>query len=199
MLTPKMLHTRYGRTFITFDQDEISGSYLLTFKNKETDGIHPNERHGWGFDGDGHPILSKHRALNLLSRAFVREEDGSLSYSVNLPKPIASGRFKGCYRGRDIISMFIPEGINARFKAKDKTTDVIIENGKVVKGVLDDQFFGTKSGFSLLLSCIGSGGMRDISGTDDEHPFPRRVRGTHRVRLFPRHLRHLVQGPARIL
>ncbi len=147
MLTPQqMLHTRYGRTFITFDQDEISGSYLLTFKNKETDGIHPNERHGWGFDGDGHPILSKHRALNLLSRAFVREEDGSLSYSVSLPKPIASGRFKGCYRGRDIISMFIPEGINARFKAKDKTTDVIIENGKVVEGVLDDQFFGTKSG-----------------------------------------------------
>ncbi len=147
MLTPQqMLHTRYGRTFITFDQDEISGSYLLTFKSKGSEGIHPNQRNGWGFDNDGHPILSKHRAMNLLSRAFIRESDGNISYPLSLPSPIASGEFKGCYRGRDIVSMFIPEGINARFKAKDKTTDVVIEDGKVIEGVLDDQFFGTKSG-----------------------------------------------------
>ena len=144
MPSHQMLHTRYGRTFITFDQDEISGSYLLTFKNKETDGIHPDERDGWGFDEDGYPILSRQRTINLLSRAFVRVGDG-IDYPTNLPAPISSGRFKGCYRGRDIISLFIPDGIHARFKANDKS-DVVIQDGVVVSGVLDENFFGTKSG-----------------------------------------------------
>ena len=146
MPSHQMLHTRYGRTFITFDQDEISGSYLLTFKNKEAgSGIHPDERSGWGFDADGHPILSRHRALNLLSRAFVRNEEG-IDYMTMLPKPISRGDFKGCYRGRDIVSMFIPDGINARYTARDKETAVVIEDGVVKEGVLDEKFFGTKAG-----------------------------------------------------
>lgn len=144
MPSHQMLHTRYGRTFITFDQDEISGSYLLTFRNKETEGIHPDERDGWGFDGEGYPILSRQRATNLLSRAFART-DGGIEYATNLPAPISKGRFKGCYRGRDIVSLFIPEGIHARFKAKDES-DVVIQDGVVKSGVLDENFFGTKEG-----------------------------------------------------
>jgi len=168
MPSHQMLHTRYGRTFLTFDQDEISGSYLLTFRNieivtrppepdkkKEPEkwekwskwqpGIHPDKRSGWGFDEDGHPILSRNRVLNLLSRAFTRTDDG-LDYMTQLPNPISKGPYKGCYRGRDIVSMFIPDGINAEYKAKDRETDVVIEDGIVKKGVLDEKFFGTKSG-----------------------------------------------------
>ena len=144
MPSQQMLHTRYGRTFITFDQDEISGSYLLTFKNKETSGIHPDDRDGWGFDDDGYPILSRDRTIALMSRAFVRGEEG-IEYLTDLPKAINQGKYKGCYRGRDIVSMFIPDGIHARYKAKDKT-DVVIQDGVVKEGVLDEKFFGTKSG-----------------------------------------------------
>lgn len=141
----QMLHTRYGRTFLTFDQDEISGGYLLTFKNEPEAGTHPEERNGWGFDEDGYPILSKARVLNILQAAFSRDGKGSLTYRTRFPAAITTGRFKGCYRGRDIISMFLPPGINARYKNRTGQ-EIVIKNSVIGPGALDDKFFGTKAG-----------------------------------------------------
>lgn len=156
-----MLHSRYGRMFLTFDQDEISGSYLLSFRNKDKAGTPPGietkestdndgktytwevNNQGVGFDDGGQPLFSKSKAMNLLSAAFSRSEQG-LTYMTKLPKPIT---YKGqeCYRGIDIMSMFIPDGIHAEFK--DKAGDnVRIEDGQIIEGVLDENAFGTKAG-----------------------------------------------------
>ena len=160
-IAPQMLHSRYGRLFLTFDQDEISGSYLLTFRNTEKAGTpvgietkHSVDENGnkysWtvnnnglGFDDNGQALFSKHRALNLLQMAFSRSEEG-LTYATKLPKPI---KYKGeeCYRGMDIMSVFIPDGIHAEFKDK-RGGKVRIEDGKIIEGVLDANAFGTKGG-----------------------------------------------------
>ncbi len=130
MLTPKHVITpRYGGPLIALTKDYITALFLLTL---------PWTR------------LTKEQAMDLLYAAGI----------TKLPEPDEDG----LYRGRDIFSMLLPEDLNIRFvsrlgkylvetglvqkgaKKAVVSPITVIENGKLIKGVIDKAAVGTEKG-----------------------------------------------------
>lgn len=93
--------------------------------------------------------FSESEAAELLARG---------GYNGEIPKSN-----KGKIDGKDIFSVFIPENINLKFKAKSGG-EVIIEKGLMVKGAIDDASIGALSGKVLdeILRKHGPWGAREF-------------------------------------
>jgi len=118
----QLISLRYGLSIIGCTQDAISGNYLLTKKAS----------------------LSREEAIDLL--AAVGLNDFS-----KLPR-------KSAVSGKEVFSVLMPDDFNYsghsrlcdRSKDKcDKDTHVVIENGKLVAGVIDRNSVGEESGLML--------------------------------------------------
>jgi DNA-directed RNA polymerase subunit A' len=119
----QILSPRFGGPIIGGIHDHISGAYILT--RKET--------------------------------LFTREEAQQLLYAVGitdcLPEPVVSDG-KEYYTGKGIFSLLLPKDLNLIYKAKmpevsdngEADTTVVIENGKLVQGVMDEKSFGAFAG-----------------------------------------------------
>lgn len=80
--------------------------------------------------------LDKDEATFLLSLGGIRE----------LPKEAKGGK----YRGKDIFSMFLPEGLSYEFtKRKEK---FVIKNGRLVEGVVTKSIIGQGSGLFVTIA-----------------------------------------------
>ena len=118
----QLVSLRYGLSIIGCTQDAISGNYLLT---KDA-------------------ILKREDAIDLLAAV------GLMEFS-KLPR-------KAMISGKEIFSVLLPEDFNFeghsrlcdRSKDKcDKETHVVIENGKLLTGVMDRNSLGEESGLML--------------------------------------------------
>ncbi|MEK6982953.1 MAG: DNA-directed RNA polymerase subunit A' [Nanoarchaeota archaeon] len=118
----QLISLRYGLSIIGCTQDAISGNYLLTKTNS----------------------IKREEAIDLLSAVGVTD------YS-KLPR-------KGMIMGKEIFSVLIPDDFNYtghsrkcdRSKEKcDKDTHVVIENGKLISGIMDRNSIGEESGLML--------------------------------------------------
>ncbi len=80
------------------------------------------------------------------------------SYRGELPK--SSG---GKIDGKKIFSLFIPKGINAKFKGKGNQ-EVLVKNGELIRGTIDDRAIGAMSGRLLeeILRKAGPSGVKDF-------------------------------------
>jgi len=114
MLVEKNIRSpRYGGPVMGGAQDYISGAYLLTKKDT---------------------VLTRAQAAQILARAGI---------AVDLDKKE--------YSGKEVFSFALPEGLNMEFRSTAKKADdckgrdcplddyVVIENGKLLKGVIDSQ------------------------------------------------------------
>ncbi len=65
--------------------------------------------------------------------------------------------------GKELFSVFVPDNINIKFKSRDGN-DVIIKDGKLVKGVIDDRAVGAMGGILLeeVLRRGGTNAARDF-------------------------------------
>lgn len=124
----QMLSPRFGGPIIGGIHDHITGSYLLT--KEETK-------------------IEKKEAAQMIY---------SIGYYGKLPEPIKEGE-KEYFTGKQIFSLCLPEGFNIKYKAKvcrrcevcteeDCPHDafVVIENGRLLKGVIDEKGFGAFAG-----------------------------------------------------
>ncbi len=115
---------RFGGPIIGCLHDHVTGCYLLTMKDRK---------------------FSKEEAQQLLMAAGVKIDDGKEEWT-----------------GKEVFSMLIPSGINLRYKAKvcNKCSEckgencpydayVVIKDGKLIKGVIDDKSIGAFSGILL--------------------------------------------------
>jgi DNA-directed RNA polymerase beta' subunit len=138
----QIFHSRYGRPTIASDQDETSGAYLLTYKNKELAGTF-DETKGIGYTEDGIVYLTKRKLVELLGLTFTRDDVGNMEYVKNLPSPDL-GEY---YTGHAIVSHFIPEGINCEWDDAEGNP-CLIRNGVLEYGALDSK--GVKNGGMVL-------------------------------------------------
>ncbi|MEM5868521.1 MAG: DNA-directed RNA polymerase subunit A' [Candidatus Aenigmatarchaeota archaeon] len=113
---------RYGKPVIALKHDHISGLYLLTKEKK----------------------LSKKEVTQLLLAAFGHE------YVLKMKDEIRE------MSGKELFSLILPSDLNIEFKsaAGVGTEDeiVVIKNGKLIKGVIDENAVGEQKG--KLLSKI---------------------------------------------
>lgn len=141
LVQTQMISPRYGLSIIGCTQDAISGNYLLTkgmkFKYKE--------------------------AVNILYRVGIKD-------FAKLPK-------KEWIDGKEIISVLLPDDFSFKGHSKLKPVkipkadekhdyNVIIENGKLISGVLDQANLGEGSGLLLrnLHQVYGPDKMIDFMG-----------------------------------
>ena len=124
----QIMSPRFGGPIIGAIHDHITALFLLTHNN---------------------PLISEDDTLHTTS--YIEFE--------KLPEPVIKNG-KKYYHGRDIFSLVLPEGLNIKFKshlcagAKDKCeyendpadTYVVITNGKLVHGTIDDEAVGPFSG-----------------------------------------------------
>ncbi len=80
--------------------------------------------------------LDRDEATYLLSLGGIRE----------LPKEAKGGK----YKGKDIFSMFLPEGINYEFTRKKEK--FVIKNGRLVEGVVTKSIIGQGSGLFVAIA-----------------------------------------------
>jgi len=124
----QMLSPRFGGPIIGGIHDHITGAYLLT--RKETK-------------------IEKKEAAQMIY---------ALGYYGKLPESIKEGG-KEYYTGKQIFSLCLPENFSIKYKAKvcrkcEVCTEeacpydafVVIENGKLLKGVIDEAGFGAFAG-----------------------------------------------------
>ncbi len=125
----QILSPRFGGPIIGGIHDHISGAYLFT--KKETK-------------------FRREEALQLLYIAKMYDE---------IKKLLKEKSEDGYYTGKQIFSLILPEDLNLRYKAKvckkcetcleeDCPYDafVVIKNGKLIKGVMDEKSFGAFAG-----------------------------------------------------
>src|SRR3990167_7143463 len=118
----QLVSLRYGLSIIGCTQDAISGNYLLTKDNS----------------------ISREEAIDLLSAV------GMTDFS-KLPR-------KAVVSGKDVFSVLMPEDFNYSGHSRscdrskdrcDRETHVVIENGRLVSGVMDRNSLGEESGLML--------------------------------------------------
>ncbi|MFQ5800703.1 MAG: DNA-directed RNA polymerase subunit A', partial [Candidatus Hydrothermarchaeales archaeon] len=124
----QILSPRFGGPIIGGIHDHITGTYLLTKKGSR----------------------------------FTKEEVSTLLYLVGykygLPEPVVEDG-KEYYEGKKIFSLFLPPDLNLSYKAKvckkceyceeEKCPDdafVVIKNGQLLTGVIDEKAFGAFAG-----------------------------------------------------
>jgi len=112
---------RFGGVIIGGWRTQLSGLFLLTLKGTK---------------------LPREKAQQLLYEAGI---------DVELPKN------KKEFTGKELFSILLPRDFSIRFKSKaakskkipEEETEVVIENGKLVKGVIDENAVGAFSGVLL--------------------------------------------------
>ncbi|MBI3035534.1 DNA-directed RNA polymerase subunit A', partial [Candidatus Woesearchaeota archaeon] len=118
----QLISLRYGLSIIGCTQDTISGNYVLTKDNS----------------------IKREEAIDLLSAVGIADFS-------KLPR-------KAIVTGKEVFSVLLPDDFNYsghsrscdRSKDKcDKETHVIIEDGKLVAGVMDRNSLGEESGLML--------------------------------------------------
>ncbi|MEM4723688.1 MAG: DNA-directed RNA polymerase subunit A' [Candidatus Hadarchaeum sp.] len=120
----QILSPRFGGPIIGGIQDHITGSYLLTHKNR---------------------LLTREQAQQLLAYAGILSD---------LPKPAVKERGVEYWTGKQIFSMLLPKDLNLTFKAKicencarckqegcDIDAYVTIRKGQLLTGVIDANSF----------------------------------------------------------
>ncbi|MCS7126204.1 MAG: DNA-directed RNA polymerase subunit A' [Aigarchaeota archaeon] len=115
-----ILSPRYGAPIIGAIRDFITALYLLTKPDT---------------------YLTKKELFYILSQ---------IRYLGELPEPeIRDPEPK--WSGRQVFSLLLPKGFNHRFKASfSPDTEVVIEDGKLVKGVIDKNAVGVEKANSIL-------------------------------------------------
>ena len=130
----QLISLRYGLSIIGCTQDAISGNYMLT---KDTS-------------------INRENAIDLLSAVGITD-------FAKLPR-------KSVVTGKEIFSVLLPDDFNYsghsrlcdRSKDKcDKMTHVVIEDGKLISGVMDRNSLGEESG--LMLRNVHQKYGKDIS------------------------------------
>jgi len=121
----QILSPRFGGPIIGGIHDHISGAYIFT--RKET-------------------VFTPEGAQQLMYSADIKEP---------LPEPVKIDG-KEYYTGKQLFSLLLPKNLNLIYKAKldeksdDKSLEddgnVVIENGKIIKGVMDEKSFGAFAG-----------------------------------------------------
>ncbi len=115
-----ILSPRYGAPIIGAIRDFITALYLLTKPNT---------------------YLTKKELSYILSQ---------IAYTGDVPEPeIKEPEPK--WSGKQIFSLILPKGFNHRFKASfSPDIEVVIEDGKLVKGVIDKSAIGVEKANSIL-------------------------------------------------
>ena len=118
----QLISLRYGLSIIGCTQDAISGNYSLTKDNS----------------------IRREDAIDLLSAVGITDFSG-------LPR-------KSVVTGKEIFSMLLPDDFNYSGHSRscdrskdrcDRETHVVIENGRLVSGVMDRNSLGEESGLML--------------------------------------------------
>ncbi len=143
----QILSPRFGGPIIGGIHDHISGAYLFTQK---------------------HMKFTKAEAFQLLYASGITKP---------LPEPDIVENGRSYYSGKLIFSMLLPEDLNLTYKAKvckkcevckeedcEYDAYVVIKNGRLIKGVMDEKSFGAFAG--ELLDRI----VKDY-GTDEARKF----------------------------
>ena len=101
--------------------------------------------------------------LSYLTSGQVTEQEAAdylaqTNYQGELPKS-----HNGMIDGKEIFSLFLPKGLNAKFMGKSKQTTVI-KDGKMIKGTIDDRAIGAMSGKLLeeIIRKEGPEGIREF-------------------------------------
>ncbi len=127
----QILSPRFGGPIIGAIHDHITSLFLLTHNN---------------------PLYSEGEVLHMTSYIDIDK----------LPEPVIKNN-KKYYHGRDIFSLILPEGLNIKFKShlcagskgkceyEDTIEDsyVVITNGKLIHGTIDDEAVGPFSGIII--------------------------------------------------
>lgn len=163
-----IIHARHGRLAIANDQDQVSGTYLLT----HTDLRRRNEWNkstGLGFTDEGIPYVAKRIAIEMYSHVFYKDrKSGEKVFLTSLPESdYTSPTGEKCYTGRALFSHLFTvidaEYVSAVFAGvtpitEEKDGEVAIKringnpeyetieiiNGNLIKGTLEKGAFGTQ-------------------------------------------------------
>ena len=163
-----IIHARHGKMAIANDQDQVSGTYLLT----HTDLRRRNEWNkstGLGFTDEGIPYVAKRIAIEMYSHVFYKDrKSGEKVFLTSLPESdYTSPTGEKCYTGRALFSHLFTvidaEYVSAVFTGvtpitEEKDGEVVIKrvnekpvyetieiiNGKLIKGTLEKGAFGTQ-------------------------------------------------------
>jgi len=124
----QILSPRFGGPIIGGIHDHISGAYLLTH---------------------GDTKFTKEEAFDILYKAQI---------SAELPEPIVENG-KEYYTGKQLFSLLLPKDLNLTYKAKickkcaeckkedcEYDAYVVIRNGQLIKGTMDEKSFGAFAG-----------------------------------------------------
>jgi len=136
MLSKNLIHARYGKLTIATDQDQTSGLAILTMPIASRKGEY-NSGRGYTHD-EGIPFFNRQRALNFMSAAYSRNEEGEVEFKTELPEPDYTFKGKKYWTGRAIISHFFPDFLNATFKGNNPVRD---EEGIIVRETKDEQIY----------------------------------------------------------
>jgi DNA-directed RNA polymerase subunit A' len=179
-LTKNIIHSRYGMLTVATDQDQTSGLYLLTYTDKEKANTW-NSSTGLGFNAEGIAYVSKKTAVECYSTVFSEIRDGKelRTYRTmdSLPESDAASPDGPGYTGRalfnHLFTVLDAEYVSATFPGDTPLTDVLedgsvevrrengeaikeqvlIRNGKLIKGTLEKSAFG-EGGASIAPSFI---------------------------------------------
>jgi DNA-directed RNA polymerase subunit A' len=174
-LTNNLIHARYGKLAVANDQDQVSGIYLLTHTNKRRKGEWTRST-GLGFTNEGIPYVSKELAVRGFSTVFsLNRKTGVKRIIDSLPESdTKDGDGNPAYTGRALFSHLFTvldcEYVSAIFEGNTPQTKedgniltddngkivkevVIFEKGKLIKGTLEKNAFGT-GGASIAPSFI---------------------------------------------
>ena len=181
MLTKNIIHARYGKLTVATDQDQTSGLYLLTYTDKNRRNTW-NESTELGYNDEGIPYVSKSLALSCYSTVYSEIRGGKereYRTVTSLPEPDeTTPNGKPGYTGRSLFNHLFDildaKYVSAYFqgrtpltevredgtvsivydeKGNKKYEEVLIENGKLIKGTLEKSAFG-EGGASIAPSFI---------------------------------------------
>ena len=110
-----ILTPRYGGAVIGGIHDHISGAYLLT---------------------NGDVIVPKVQSLDVLSK---------IGWTGKLPKEVKDSNGVVGYKGRELLNLIIPSGINLSYKSRSNDQVEIID-GNIISGTIDKTGIGAEDG-----------------------------------------------------
>lgn len=181
MLTKNLIHARYGKLAVATDQDQTSGLYLLTYTDKSRRNTW-NEGHQLGYNDEGIPYISKSLALSCYSTVFseirgakereyrtvtsLPESDVTTPYGApgytgralfnHLFEVLDATYVSAWFSGRTPLMKVLEDGsvvVDYDENGKKKYEEVLIKDGKLVKGTLEKAAFG-EGGASIAPSFI---------------------------------------------